>query len=78
MGLLAADRSGCAFAVDDARPTIVEAMAAGGIAMAGALRFATGAPSGGEAAWQERPFQGDRQQFHGVGVFCFHLDVAIH
>ena len=50
LGLLASDRPGRAFAIDKARPTIIEAMAAGGIAMARALRFTTGAPRGGEAA----------------------------
>jgi hypothetical protein len=47
LGLLAADRSGRALAVDNARPTIIETMAAGWIAMAWALRFATGAPRSG-------------------------------
>ena len=64
-----------AFARQESAPSVVEAMKFWTFVFAGAIRFATGAPSGGDASRQQR----DRDLEDNYFIFlCLHPNVDIH
>jgi hypothetical protein len=70
-----AEGFGGAFALQESGPSVVEAMKFGTFVFAGAIGFATGAQSGGDASWQQR--DGDFEDNYFV-FLCLYPNVLIH
>ena len=71
-------RFGRAFALQDAGPTGIDAMALVWILMAGTVRFTAGAPRRRKASGQEWEGDFEPQLFLGLSSMRFYLNVIIH